>query len=151
MRLGIAAGLLIALHGPVLAEPEDICRARWVTADVDANGALDPKIDKPEYVQALAVNAPISRDDFLKLCQSGALASLPLPSNPAENRDLGKGDITPGPALSKDVALKKLKASGFGDVADLTLDDTGVWRGTAVANGKTVPVAVDPQGDIVAN
>jgi hypothetical protein len=144
----ISALLLSAV--PSFADTEEECRARWQIADVDGNGALEAKVDAPEYVKALNATAPVSRDEFFKKCSAGAFAAIAKPKNPAENKDLGKGDLTPGPALTKEDALKKLKASGFGDVTDLQLDKTGIWRGRGVANGKSVPVAVDPQGDVLA-
>lgn len=151
MRHVLIAGLVCVMHVPALAETEEVCLARWRIADVDGNGALEANLDTKEYVAALSASKPISRDEFLKRCKGGELATLKPPQNPAESKDLGKGDITKGPALTKEDALKKLKASGFGDVTDLALDSKGVWRGTGVANGKDVPVAIDPQGDIVAN
>lgn len=149
MKLTLATLLVACLATPALAESEEECRARWLTADVDGNGALD-QLDSAEYLKILGAKGPVSRDDFIKRCQSGAFAALAKPNNVSETKDLGKGDITPGPALTKEDALKKLKASGFGDVTDLKVDSKGVWRGTGVANGKSVGVAVDPQGDIVA-
>jgi hypothetical protein len=151
MKLIFASVAAICLiSSPTFAETEEDCRSRWRTADVDGNGALEAKVDAPEYVKMLNSSTPVSRDEFLKRCQSGAFAALAQPSSTAETKDLGKGDITPGPALTKEDASKKLKASGYGNVDDLKLDDKGVWRGTGVANGKSVSVAVDPQGDVLA-
>jgi hypothetical protein len=76
---------------------------------------------------------------------------MKLPSNTAASRDFGKGDLTPGPALQKADAEKKLKSLGYGKVNDLALDEKGIWRGTAVLSGKTVTVAIDPQGDVISN
>lgn len=152
MKRIILAALAASTLGVVSAraDTEEECRARWRTADVDGNGALEASIDNPDYVKALNVTKPMSRDEFLKRCTGGAFAALPKPNNPAENKDLGKGDITPGPPLAKEDAQKKLKAVGYGDVTDLKLDDKGVWRGTGTVNGKQTPVAVDPQGDVLA-
>ena len=42
-------------------------------------------------------------------------------------------------------------AAGFGNVTSLRKDDKGIWRGTAQTNGKSVNVAVDFKGNVVAN
>ena len=41
--------------------------------------------------------------------------------------------------------------AGYADIAGLKLDDKGVWRCTAMKDGKSVNVALDYQGNIVAN
>ena len=70
---------------------------------------------------------------------------------PAASRDLGKGDITPSAhPLSEKDARDKFTANGFREVQNLKLDKTGVWRGTAIANGQRQDVAIDGQGDMVA-
>lgn len=149
MKRVVASIVFVCLATPALAETEEECRARWLTADVDGNGALD-QLDSPDYLKILNSKTPVSRDEFIKRCQSGAFAALAKPNNVSETKDLGKGDMTPGPALTKEDALKKLKASGFGDVGDLKVDGKGIWHGTGVSNGKKVSVAVDPQGDVLA-
>lgn len=48
-------------------------------------------------------------------------------------------------------AKDRIAEAGYADVAGLKLDDKGVWRGTAKKDGKSVNVALDYQGNIVAN
>jgi hypothetical protein len=47
-------------------------------------------------------------------------------------------------------AQERIVQAGFTDVSALKLDDKGVWRGTAMKGGKSVPVGLDYQGNIVA-
>jgi hypothetical protein len=47
-------------------------------------------------------------------------------------------------------ARRRIEDKGFGQVADLKLDEKGVWRGTASKDGKSVAVALDYQGNIVS-
>ena len=49
------------------------------------------------------------------------------------------------------IATPRVVEAGYADVTGLTLDDKGVWRGTAMKDGKSVNVALDYQGNIVAN
>ena len=46
-------------------------------------------------------------------------------------------------------ARARIQDKGFGEVKDLKRDDKGVWRGTAMKDGKSVAVALDYQGNIV--
>lgn len=47
-------------------------------------------------------------------------------------------------------AKDRVVASGIGMPAAMTKDDKGVWRGTAMKDGKSVNVAVDYKGNVVA-
>ena len=48
-------------------------------------------------------------------------------------------------------AKERLTKAGYSDVTGLKLDDKGVWRATASKDGKSVQLALDYQGNIVAN
>lgn len=47
-------------------------------------------------------------------------------------------------------AQERLEAAGYTAVTGLKLDDQGIWRATATKDGKSVDVAFDYQGNIVA-
>lgn len=46
-------------------------------------------------------------------------------------------------------AKDRIADAGFTDVSMLKLDDQGVWRGTATKGGKSMPVGLDYQGNVV--
>jgi uncharacterized caspase-like protein len=54
-------------------------------------------------------------------------------------------------SFTEEQAKERIVEAGYADVTGLTLDDKGVWRGTAMKDGKSVNVALDYQGNIVAN
>ena len=56
----------------------------------------------------------------------------------------GANSFTEGQAKSR------IESKGFKGVSHLKKDDTGVWRGEAMQNDKTVSVSVDFQGNVVA-
>src|SRR6476469_5194783 len=56
----------------------------------------------------------------------------------------GANSFTEGQAKSR------IESKGFKGVSHLKKDDTGVWRGQAMQNDKTVNVSVDFQGNVVA-
>lgn len=47
-------------------------------------------------------------------------------------------------------ANDRIVEAGYADVADLMLDDKGVWQAKATKDGKAVMVSLDYQGNIVA-
>jgi len=53
-------------------------------------------------------------------------------------------------SFTEDQAKERLAEAGYADVTALQLDDKGVWRGTATKDGRSVNVALDYQGNIVA-
>lgn len=46
-------------------------------------------------------------------------------------------------------AKGRIADAGFTNVSALTLDDKGVWRGTAMKDGKSTAVGLDYQGNVV--
>ena len=46
-------------------------------------------------------------------------------------------------------ARGRLEDRGFTNVGRLEKDDNGVWRGTAMKDGRTVDVSVDYQGNVI--
>ena len=56
----------------------------------------------------------------------------------------GANSFTEGQARSR------LDEAGFKDVKDLKKDDSGIWRGTATRDGKSVKVGLDFKGNVAA-
>jgi hypothetical protein len=54
-------------------------------------------------------------------------------------------------SFTEEQARERIVAAGYSDVTGLVLDDKGVWRGTAMKDGKSANVALDYQGNIVVN
>lgn len=54
-------------------------------------------------------------------------------------------------SFTEDQAKERIAEAGYTDVSALKLDDNGVWRGTAKKDGKAMNVALDFQGNVVAN
>ena len=53
-------------------------------------------------------------------------------------------------SFTESEARARIEGKGFGEVAGLKLDSKGIWRGTASKDGKSVNVALDYQGNVVA-
>jgi hypothetical protein len=75
------------------------------------------------------------------------------PNNPAVNTT---GTNNPGApvaganSFTEGQAKSRIESSGYGNVTGLKKDDSGVWRGKAQKDGKSVDVGLDFQGNVVA-
>ena len=129
------------------AASETDCAAQWKSADGNNDGALvGPEADRYlAYYRVRAhvtpVDGRITQQEFMKSCQSDIfMAKAPEPGAPIK----GANSFTEGQAKDRVVA------AGFTSVSSLVKDGDGVWRGSAMKDGKSVKVAVDFKGNVVS-
>jgi uncharacterized protein with FMN-binding domain len=129
------------------AASETDCAAQWKSADGNNDGVLEgPEADRYlAYYRVRAhvtpVDGRITRQEFMKSCQSDIfMAKAPEPGAPVK----GANSFTEGQAKDRIVA------AGFTSVSSLAKDGEGVWRGSAMKDGKSVKVAVDFRGNVVS-
>ncbi len=53
-------------------------------------------------------------------------------------------------SFTESQARSRIEGEGFSAVSELRKDDQGIWRGTAMKDGKNVSVALDYKGNVVA-
>ncbi|NRF07509.1 hypothetical protein [Agrobacterium pusense] len=53
-------------------------------------------------------------------------------------------------SFTEDQAKDRIEKAGYTGLKDLKKDDRGVWNATGMKDGKTVSIALDYQGNIVA-
>jgi hypothetical protein len=73
------------------------------------------------------------------------------PQNPAVKGMHENNSATPvagANSFTMGQAKSQIEAKGYTRVANLKKDENGVWRGTAVKDGKAGPVSVDYQGNV---
>ena len=129
------------------AASETECAAQWKSADGNNDGVLvGPEADRYlAYYRVRAhvtpVDGRITQQEFMKSCQSDIfMAKAPEPGAPIK----GANSFTQGQAKDRIVA------AGFTSVSSLAKDGDGVWRGSAMKDGKSVKVAVDFKGNVVS-
>lgn len=129
------------------AASEADCAAQWKSADGNNDGVLvGPEADRylayyRVRAQVTPVDGRISQQEFMKSCQSDVfMAKAPEAGAPIK----GANSFTEGQA--KDRAL----AAGLTSVSSLAKDGDGIWRGSAMKDGKSVKVAVDFKGNVVS-
>jgi hypothetical protein len=129
------------------AASETDCAAQWKSADGNNDGVLvGPEADRYlAYYRVRAhvtpVDGRITQQEFMKSCQSDIfMAKAPEPGAPLK----GANSFTEGQAKDRVIA------AGFTSVSSLAKDGDGVWRGSAMKDGKGVKVAVDFKGNVVS-
>jgi hypothetical protein len=142
------AALMIFFCTPAFAATDAECDQMWKQADANNDGSLS-SAEASRYAASLrvrsksvAADGTITKDAFLENCKADVFTTAAVdPGAPLE----GANSFTEGQA--QDWAV----AAGLADVSALTKDDKGIWRGTATKDGKSVKVAVDYKGNVVAN
>ena len=136
-----------ALPATGWATSPDDCARQWKSADGNGDGVLaGPEAERYlAYYRVRAHVAPtdgrITQQDFMQACQSDVfMAKAPEPGAPLK----GANSFTEGQAKDRAVA------AGLSSVSSLVKDGDGIWRGSAMKDGKTVKVAIDFKGNVVA-
>jgi hypothetical protein len=87
---------------------------------------------------ALAQNVPPANHD----------AGTPAVATPSANNPAAP--VAGANSFTREQARSRIKHAGYSMVGGLVKDKSGVWRGTAVKGGTTYHVALDYQGNVVA-
>jgi uncharacterized protein with FMN-binding domain len=145
--LAVLAVCWVAWPASAWAASETDCAAQWKSADGNNDGVLvGPEADRYlAYYRVRAhvtpVDGRITQQEFMKSCQSDIfMAKAPEPGAPIK----GANSFTEGQAKDRVIA------AGFTSVSSLAKDGDGVWRGSAMKDGKSVKVAVDFKGNVVS-
>ena len=134
-----AAAMLAVVASPVLAQTQ-------------------PTPTKPVPATPPAVTAPSAAAPAVP---NTTTATTPTPTAPGTVLQPNVADTpmkaVPGAPLAgansftESQAKARLEANGFTNVSGLKKDEGSIWRGTAMKDGKSVTIALDYQGNIVAN
>lgn len=133
---------------PSLAATDADCTAMWTQADANGDGTLTgAEADRYSAWMRLAnksvpEDAVVTKTVFLENCKADVFVTAAV-----EEGAPFKG----ANSFTENQAKDRVVAAGFGTVSALTKDNDGIWRGTAMKDGKSVNVAVDYKGNVVAN
>jgi hypothetical protein len=138
----------IALSLPAVAASEADCAAQWTSADGNGDGVLSgPEADRYlAYYRVRAQVAPaggrITRDAFMQACRNDVFMAKP----PAAGAPLKGAN-----SFTESQARDRATAAGFTSVSSLVKDEDGVWRGTAMKDGRSMKLSVDYKGNVVGD
>lgn len=144
----LAFGLAMAIGIPstVAAMSEAECTAAWTAADANKDGMLS-EAEASRYYAALRVaqkpvtDGKLTQADFLTHCKADVFKTSTVEAG---------APLAGANSFTESQAKDRVMASGFMTVSALAKDDKGVWRGTAMQGSKSVNVAVDYKGNVVA-
>jgi hypothetical protein len=145
--LAVLAACCIAMPGAAFAASESDCAAQWKSADGNGDGVLvGPEAER--YLAYYRIRAQVTPTDgridqktFMQACQNDVfMAKSPEAGAPIK----GANSFTE--AQAKDRAM----AAGLTSVSSLVKDGDGIWRGTAMKDGKSTAIAVDFKGNVVS-
>lgn len=142
----VAAAAAASLALPAYAATDAECQAMWTKADVNKDGVLSDA-EAMRYAAAMRVHekklgadGKLDQPAFMEACKSDVY----MMRKTDEGAPL-KGANSFTESQAKDRAL----SHGLTSVADLKKDGDGIWRGTAMQDGKSVQIAVDYKGNVV--
>jgi len=75
------------------------------------------------------------------------------PGNPAintPNRTNTTAPVSGANSFTEGQAKSRLESNGYSNVSNLQKDSSGIWRGKAMKDGKSIDVSVDFQGNVIA-
>ena len=111
-------------------------------------------LDRRTFLKASVATALGAAMAPAALAQTTAPAANPqAPTNPAISSKDGNNPGAPATganSFTESQARARLESRGYTAINGLAKDKDGVWRASATKDGKSVQVAVDYQGNVVA-
>ncbi len=143
----LAATACFILSGPALAISDVECTSMWKLADVNSDGELSGT-EGDRYLammrianQTIEAGGKITETRFQESCKTDIFKIVASDT----------GAPLPGAnSFTETQAKDRVVANGWAMPAAMTKDDNGIWRGSTLNNGKSVSVAVDYKGNVVA-
>jgi hypothetical protein len=103
--------------------------------------------------KSLIVGAILALVGSSALAQNQAPPAQQQPGNRAINTEGTNNSSAPvagANSFTEGQAKSRIEAGGYSNVTELKKDDSGVWRGKGMKDGKSVTVSVDFQGNVIA-
>ncbi len=146
-KLLLTAAACLFISAPAFAMTDADCSAMWKQADTNGDGMLNGS-EGDRYAawlrlseKPLAEGTMLNEAMFQENCKADVFATAAVDEGaPLE----GANSFTEGQAGDRIVAAGMIAPTA------LAKDDKGIWRGTAMKDGKSVNVAVDFKGNVVA-
>jgi hypothetical protein len=104
-------------------------------------------------VQPATPNASTTTTDTAPAADTGTTVKNG-PSNPAIKTSEGNNPGAPvsgANSFTQGQAKARIESRGYANVTSLAKDNNGLWRGTAIKDGKSINVTLDYQGNVTVN
>lgn len=146
LSIAAVAAAFFAAATPVLAMTDAECTEAFSKADANKDGIIT-EAESPRYFAALRAQdkadakTEMSSETFTEHCTGDVFDVAEAEAGaPFEGAN----------SFTEEQARDRAVAAGYTDVAALAKDDKGIWRGSAKTEGRSVEVAVDYKGNVVA-
>ncbi len=143
----LTAAAWLVLIGPASAMTDVECNSLWKIADVNSDGKLTGT-ESDRYVAMLRIanqrtgaDGTLTQPMFQESCKTDFFK--------ISNAEVG-APFEGANSFTENQAKDRVVAHGIVTPTTLVLDDKGIWRGTSMQDGKSVTVAVDYKGNVVA-
>jgi hypothetical protein len=135
----LAGGMAAAQTAPAPGAPQ--------TAPPASQNQISPGVTPPAGLEP--ANRPPATGLGAGTTGTGTTGTATTSPLPAPRADVDASGPLPGAnSFTANQARERLETGGFSGVTNLRKDAQGIWRGTAMRNGVSVPVAVDYRGNI---
>lgn len=143
----LVSACCLIFSGPALAMTEAECTSLWKIADANSDGKLSGT-EGDRYLalmrianQTTGADGTMTETVFQESCKTDFFKIA--------DADVG-APLAGANSFTESQAKDRVVAHGISMPASLVMDDKGIWRGTAMQDGKSVTVAVDYKGNVVA-
>ncbi len=143
----LAAAACLFFNGPALAMTDVQCTTLWKIADVNSDGKLSGT-EGDRYLammrianQTTGADGTMTETVFQESCKTDFFKIA--------EADIG-APLAGANSFTETQAKDRVVAHGFSMPVTLVMDDRGVWRGATMQDGKSMTVAVDYKGNVVA-
>jgi hypothetical protein len=135
----VAVALTLGVAGTTLA-----------VAQTAPGTAPPPSVTPPPAAAATAPPRPITGPAAMAPSAPSNSTVPPAVSTGNAGSQTAAAPVAGANSFTESEARSRLEAHGYSNVSGLQKDAQSIWRGTATKNGQSVGVALDYQGNIVA-
>jgi len=130
------------------AASETDCSNLWNKPEVATNGKLTPMYQQAmaKSGRTVAADGAVDAGAFMEACKAGAFDMV----NAVNAQTEAGAPFAGANSFTQSQAADRIGKAGFTSVSGLKKDADGIWRGTAMSGGKSVAVALDYKGNVVA-
>ncbi len=143
----LAAFTCLILSGPALAMSEAECTSMWKIADINSDGTLTGS-EGDRYLammrianQTTGADGSLTETLFQESCKTDIFMLADIEAG---------APLTGANSFTENQAKDRVVANGWMMPAVMTKDVNGIWRGSSMKDGKSINVAVDYKGNVVA-
>ena len=145
-RFFFASAAVLLQSSSAFAMTDTDCAIMWQKADLNSDGTLDATESERYAAMMRMADKPMTTGTtmpeamFMENCKAGMFIIAAVdPNAPLEGAN----------SFTEEQAKDRVIAFGMTAPSAMTKDDKGIWRGTAMMDGKSVNVAVDYKGNVV--